>query len=233
MSSPVEQSSVAARFPREVYVLLALAAGLLVANLLFFGLLGLLHPEPYRNVWALVVAHFTGGRMANALLGAKLGFSNAVILYQSCIVDLIVMLFAYPLFLMGYERFARIPIFGTAIASAHEMAMRHQERVRPLGTAGVLLFVITPVWGTGPLVGVIVGYILGLGTLWTFGTVVTGNTLAAIVWILFFDSVSAKMEQYNAMLAYIVLAVMVLVVSGGLIASWWRKRREVARSDPS
>jgi uncharacterized membrane protein len=233
MPSPIQHAPATPRFPREVYVLLALAAGLLVGNVLLFGLLGLIHPEPYRNVWALVVAHFTGGRMANALLGAKLGFSNAFILYQSCMVDLIVMLFAYPLFLMGYERFARIPVLGTAIASAHEMAMRHHERVRPLGTAGVLLFVITPIWGTGPLVGVIVGYILDLGTLRTFGTVVTGNTIAAIVWILFFDRISATMERYNAMLAYIVLGAMVLVVSGGIIAGWWRKRREVARANRS
>ncbi len=168
--------------------------------------------SPYYQVWQLILAHIVGGRALNAGRGIGLGFSPHFILFQSCMQDFIIMFFAYPLFVKGYEHLTRWPFVGSSLKNVHESALEHRKRIAPYGVIGLTLFVIFPFWSTGPLVGVLVGYLLGMRAWVTFSTVIAGDIVAVAAWIWAYD----RLFAYNRDLAMGLLLVVLVAVMAAI-----------------
>jgi len=84
-----------------------------------------------------------------------------------------------------------------------------------------MLFVIFPFWSTGPLVGVMVGYLLGMSTRLIFTTVIIGNIIAVAAWIWAHD----KLYNHNRQLAIILLIIIFALAIGGAVYAKIRKRK--------
>ena len=121
------------------------------------------------------MAHFVGGRAGNAGEGLEQDFNPWFLFFQSCMQDFILMFLAYPWFVRGFQQFTKVPVIGPHLASAHTLALKYKKDIAPYGGVGLMVFVFIPIWSTGPLVGVIVGYLLGLGVLLTFTSVIVGK----------------------------------------------------------
>lgn len=50
-----------------------------------------------------------------------------------------------------------------------------------------MIFVLFPFWSTGALVGAVVGYLLGMRIGVTSGAALTGNFVAAGIWVFLFE----------------------------------------------
>jgi uncharacterized membrane protein len=214
--------------PRYIYYgILLLGNCVLIGTLVLFIILADRQPHPYSQTWKLVLANVFGGRAANCAIGLDpaLNFNRGFLLFQVVIIDFIVMVIAYGLFIGNFHRLASLPLVGRPLVSAHEMAMRHKDRVAKYGAPGLLIFVVFPLWSTGPLVGAIVGFILGLPTWLTFTVVTIGNTVTTVVWIWFFHFVTSFGQELGW---YMLMAVLVLAVGMTLyrnVAGWWRRRQ--------
>lgn len=178
-------------------------------------------PEPYAHIYQLVVAHIGAGRAGNAAWGVKLGFPNWFILYQSCMVDFILMFLLYPIFVLCYRRFNTVPLIGTTLASIHESAMEHRDRIKPYGVVGLLVFVLVPIWSTGPLVGVVVGFLIGLGPLLTFSTVIIADIIAVAAYVWAYEWVNT----YNSTLGWVLVGIIVAFFIGGTLYRWLRGKK--------
>jgi uncharacterized membrane protein len=202
----------------------------LISSLLLFTFLGWLYrgepDSPYGETWALIIAHFVGGRAGNAGVGLELGFSPWFLMYQAFIQDFIVMCYLFPLFVRGHDLLTRFPSLGQSLEKFHAMAVARREQIRPYGIVGLFLFVLFPFWSTGPLVGVFVGYVIGLRVSTTFITVVIADALATGAWMWAYDSLRA----FNRELALVLLAIVLVVSLGGAlvtrIARRWNKNRK-------
>ena len=190
----------------------------------------LLWGKPYSEVGKLILAHIFGGRAGNATVGLNSGFSPGFILFQACMQDFIIMFYAFPFIVTGLTAAEKWPVVGPALAHIHELAMRHKARLAPYGLVGLTLFVIFPIWTTGPLVGVVVGYLLGLGIVFSFVAVMVGNTIAAALWIWAFDYINEKLLLLNENLPWLLMGAILIasIVGGGLHR--WQKYREAKRS---
>ena len=125
-------------------------------------------PPPYHLAWQVVLAHIGGGRAASAGLGIELGFGFVFLFFIFFMCDIITMLYIYPLFVSGFQRISHWRIIGPMLKKTHDLAHKHKARIEPYGPIGLLSFVLFPFWSTGPLVGVVVGYLIGLRTWITF-----------------------------------------------------------------
>ncbi len=192
---------------------------LLVTMLALFIFLGIVKGSPYDNVWQLVLAHFVSGRAGNVGLGLMQGFNHYFLLYQCCMLDFIIMFYVYPWFVSGYQHLSGWPFIGPGLKRTHELALEHKKRIAPYGAMGLMIFVIFPFWSTGPLVGVIVGYLLGMSTRLTFTTVIIGNTIAVAAWIWAHD----KLYNHNRQFALILLCLIFALAIGGTLYTKIRK----------
>jgi len=187
----------------------------LIGTLVLFIVLGIWKGNPYDKVWQLVLAHVVSGRAGNAGIGLQKGFSHYFLLFQSCIQDFIIMFYVYPLFVSGYQRVSRWRIIGPVLKRMHEVALEQKKRIAPYGAVGLMAFVIFPFWSTGPMIGAIVGYLLGMSTLLTFTTVIIGDIIAVAAWIWAYD----MLRNYNQTLALVVLVVIfAAAVIGAVVA---------------
>ena len=193
----------------------------LVTTLALFIILGIKEGSPYDNVWQLVLAHFVSGRAGNVGVGLMKGFNHYFLLYQCCMVDFIIMFYVYPWFVSGYQHLSGWPIIGPGLKRTHEIALEHKKRIAPYGAIGLMLFVIFPFWSTGPLVGVMVGYLLGMSTRLIFTTVIIGDVIAVAAWIWAHD----KLYNHNRQLAIILLIIIFALAIGGAVYAKIRKRK--------
>ena len=193
----------------------------LVGTLVLFIILGIRYPNPYADVWKLVLAHITAGRVANAAVGIKMGFNYTFLVYQSFIQDAILLFYVYPWFVAGYRHLTHWPFIGASLDKTRELALKHKSWVAPYGSFGLMLFVIFPLWSTGPLVGVLIGYLLGMSALLTFSIVLMANFVAVGSWIWFYD----QLENYSPSLAWLVVIIVVAAAVGGTLYSWVARKR--------
>lgn len=209
------------------YGILLLGNCVLIGTLVLFIILAERQPHPYSQTWKLVLANVFGGRAANCAIGLDptLNFNRGFLLFQVVIIDFIVMLIAYGLFIGNFHRLASLPLVGRPLVSAHEMAMRHKDRVAKYGAPGLLIFVVFPLWSTGPLVGAIVGFILGLPTWLTFTVVTLGNTVTTVVWIWFFHFLSSFGQGLGWFMLMGIVVITVALTIYRNVSGWWRRRQ--------
>lgn len=197
---------------------------------LFKGLLVLwgaafLFGDPYTKVWQVIVAHVFSGHIGNALMGFRLGFNTWFLLYQTLMQDLIMMLFLYPATVAGYHYLWRVPVIGEPLKNMHDAALEYKPYIAPYGLLGLMLFVFIPIMGMGPLVGTVLGYLLGLNPLVALGAITVANIASAIMCFTAMD----KLQEINENLAYylliFVLAIAVLGTVYGFISRRWQRKR--------
>lgn len=198
---------------------------LLTYTIILFVFLGLMWPDPYKNVWQLVLAHLVGGRPLNVLRGLDLGFHPLFIYLQCCIEDIIILCLFYPFLVAGYRRAVEWRVLGSALVSIRETAARHKSKIEPYGVAGLMIFVIFPFWSTGALVGAVVGYLLGMRTWVAFTAVLTGNFIAAALWVWLFDRINELSSHLTKGLLVAILVGVLITAVGAQVRSLRKQRK--------
>jgi hypothetical protein len=166
--------------------------------------------EIFQKTLGLMAAHTAGGRLFNAGAGIEMHLPDWFIIYQCWIYDFVLMCFGYPLFAWGYKKASHLPLVGPHLDSAHQAALTHSHTVRPYGLAGLMIFVITPIWATGPLVGTILGYILGLGAAPTFLAVGSANMISTVFYVYAYAWLADKNQRLALGLLAAILGIAIL-----------------------
>lgn len=171
-----------------------LGAALLLAYALAVVGLRFRSPRWSHDLLTMSVTHVLTGRAAGISVGYALGLHRwAVMLANFAIEAFMVMLF-YPLFVLSYQKLIVIGPLREAMQRAHDAAHQHRKRVVRWGIPGLFLFVLFPFYMTGPVVGCVIGFLIGLGP-WVNLSVVLAGTGAAIVgWGVLLERLHARME---------------------------------------
>lgn len=190
----------------------------------------ILDPEPYAQGWRLVLELAFLGHVLNAADGISSGFSREYLLIQCGLQDIILVLIAYPWAVRAYQGLHTRGWLGKAIDNFRRNAERHHKYVEPFGAIGLWVFVFFPFWGTGALVGAIIGYLIGLRTWVTFLSVFSGHFLGVTTTVFFFDYVENTIAAFDRnYVAYMPWVILICIVIVSLI-SFTYKRVKKARS---
>lgn len=210
--------------PSRLVLLFLFISGyvLIAVSVVWFVYLSTRWPDPYAKLWGLIPVHFFSGRAGNAGVGLELGFNKWFVLTQCCLLDFIVMLLVFPVFVAGFQRVSKWPIVGPPLSGMHELALHYRDRIGKYGPLGLMAFVAFPLWSTGPLVGVVLGYILGLRVGVTFVSVIIGNVLATAGWIWLFHF----LQVFSAALARVVVVAILASAVFGLLYNQAKKLRQ-------
>lgn len=89
--------------------------------------------------------------------------------------------------------------------------MKYKDFFDKYGKYGLFLFVWFPFWMTGPVIGAIIGFLIGIKHYTTIMIVLSGTFLAIVAWTYFLKELIVSLNQLSANAPYIFLALFVVI----------------------
>lgn len=204
-----------------------LIAGLALAVLLLLGL-GIgwtLFPENILQYAAMTGLNLLIGPGAGMSFGYASGMSHLQVVPLNMLVESLHVLVFYPLFVLGWRHLLDSPALKSFVARMHEAAEMRGGMVRKFGMAGLVVFVFVPFWMTGPVVGSIIGFLIGLRPWVNLAIVLTTTYVAIGLWALLLNELSAWAATFDRLAPWALLAAIVLIVAAGHLLHRRRNNR--------
>ena len=206
--SPSRVSRVLASAEGKVLVLGVVFAILYVTALL---LAGLHSGHLMRGLVGMTGLHVIGGRALSISSGYNSGIRPAVVIAADMAIETVLVLLFYPLFVFSYRKLIVIKPLEQTMARARHTAMALQPKIMKFGIPGLLLFVWFPLWMTGPLVGCIIGFLIGMRPWVNLSVVLCGTYMAIVCWGILFKHLQDSLARAGPYLPLMVVLLILLV----------------------
>jgi uncharacterized membrane protein len=197
----------------EGWILLA-GLALALLTMVGFGVGWMVAHDGTRAFAAMTGLNLLIGLAAGMSFGYAQGFGHLPVIASSALSDTLQVLVFYPLFVLSWNHLIDLGRLGPYLARLHASAERQQGWVRRFGVAGLFLFVFAPFWMTGPVVGSMIGFLLGLRASVNLGIVLGASYVAIVLWALLFDqlnSLAASHHRWALFIAVLALLLLTLV----------------------
>ncbi len=182
---------------------------------LFFTFLSLLYLLGFRQLssqlLAMAVTNVIFGRAAGLSLGFASQIDPTAVVLLNLLIETILVLVIYPLFVFSVTNIVHVKRLEKFFDSAHRYQERYKDKFEKYGAVAIFIFVWLPFWMTGPVVGAMVGYLIGLGHYKNITLVLLGTSLAVAVWASFLDSLIAALSSLGAVAPWLALGFLILV----------------------
>ena len=194
-----------------------LLAGVVLAFVYIFwlGFKLLLSPEESQVLIGMTAIDIVLGRAFCMWFGYSLGLGHRTVIPICIIVEVILVLIFYPLFVFSWRHLLVINWLKNTFERIRKSAEIHKDKVQRYGVVGLFVFVWLPFWMTGPVVGCVIGFLLGL-RVWLNVTVVLAGTCVAILgWAFFLRQFHDRVASYSSSAAMVLTALLVVVIIVG------------------
>ena len=167
---------------------------------------------------AMTATSIVFGRAAAMTVGYTMSLGHATVIPVSMIIETILVLIFYPLFVFSWKHLLVIKGLKNLFDRIHRAAEFHKDKVRKYGTIGLFAFVWFPFWMTGPVVGCVIGFLLAL-PVWLNITVVLAGTYVAILgWAFFLREIHEQIASYSSHAALILMVIIIgIIIIGHLM----------------
>lgn len=208
-----------------------LLAGLILAGLLLlgFGIGWTLFPDSVLQYAAMTGFNLVIGRAAGMSFGYASGLHHAQVVPLNMLVETLHVLVFYPLFVLGWRHLLDLPALKSFVARMHETARMRGGLVRKFGMTGLFVFVLVPFWMTGPVVGSIIGFLIGLRPWANLAIVLTATYAAIGLWALLLNELSAWAATFDRLAPWALLMAIVLIAAAGRLLHRHNSRSRISR----
>jgi len=204
--------------------ILIIGLGLLVFLLLLILLSSLFFPHTAQSLLSITATNIIFGRMAGLSLGISAQMDTVVLILFNFLIEAIMVLILYPLFVQSWNRLEII-----TYEPLHRFFERSQitvEKYRPTikkyGVPGLILFVLSPIAMTGPVVGSFIGYIIGFSHRKTLTTILSATLIAILLWVYLIGHFKDFLVTYSHMISIGFLTAAVLMGVWYIIQRFYR-----------
>lgn len=194
---------------------LGVGLGAAALALVGFGAGWLLAPEITTTLAAMTGLNWLIGRAAGLAFGYAAGLGRTAVVVANMAIETIQVMVVYPLFVLAWRELLNLPRLRPLLARLRGGAKAREPWVRRFGIVGLFVFVFVPFWMTGPVVGAIIGFLIGLKPRVNLAVVLSATYLAIFLWALLLDELHAWAEpagRYTLVLAIVAVALLAAAV---------------------
>ena len=159
----------------------------------------------------ITVTNFLFGRAAGISYGYSAGFDDTVIIIVNIVIELITVMLIYPLFVFSWNKSSKIRGLENFFTKVKETRVKYSDFFEKYGKYGLFIFVWFPFWMTGPVVGSIIGFLIGIKHFHTLLIVTSGTSLAIVVWTYSLKELITLLTQLSVYAPYILLGIFVAI----------------------
>jgi len=170
-----------------------LITGLAIALALTAGIgVGLIFaPELTMKLAAVIGLSLVIGIAAGISYGFAVGLGAPEVVACNILVESLQVLVIYPLFLLAWRQLIDMGRMAPVLGRLREAAQARQGALRRWGIVELFAFVFVPFWMTGPVIGAIIGFMLGLSHALNLGVVLSASALGVVVYSALFGQLNA------------------------------------------
>ena len=167
-----------------------------------------------KAIFKMTITQIFTGRASGIAVGKKLDLSILTLIFTASYVDIMVVFTIFPFIAFGYRNLARLGVFGNIAGEAVGAAEESRPAVAKWGLVGLFFFVVFPFYFTGPLIGSVIGFFIGLPLVLNLFVVTSGTIVAIMAWVLVFDYAYKELERAGP---WMPLMVVVLIVGVAIL----------------
>ena len=205
--------------------ILAVVLGLTLVTVVALGVGWLVDPEITSVFAAMTGLNLTVGRAAGMSFGYASGLHHPAVILSNVLVETIQVLVVYSLFVLSWKNLVDARHMQRLLVGMRRSAEANQARVARYGMIGLFAFVFLPFWMTGPVVGSIIGFMIGLKARHNLSIVLTATYAAVAVWALFFERMNAWLAEYGRYAAFGVVLLVAIAALSLRAAQAWRQNQ--------
>ncbi|WP_419771093.1 MAG: small multi-drug export protein [Candidatus Marinarcus sp.] len=163
------------------------------------------------QIVGIIGTHLLFGRAAGLAFGYAVHLGQLDIIVVNILIEVILVLLIYPLFVFSYENLFEIKFLNAFFRKVETFKNNHYDKFDQYGIYGLFLFVWLPFWMTGPVVGAIIGFLIGLRHRTIIVVVTLGTSFAIIIWALFLNELSSFLLTFGSSAIWVLLLIIVAV----------------------
>lgn len=206
--------------------LLLVGITLALCYLVWLGVELLLWPGDFQGYVGMTATEIVFGRVACMAFGYSLGFGHFTVIFLCMAVETILVLVFYPLLVFTWRQLLVVKWLKHLSDRTRAVAESRADWVERYGIVGLFLFVWLPFWMTGPVVGCMIGYLLGLRVWVNIVTVLIGTYAAIAGWAFFLHHVHGRFASYSSYTAMVLMGLLIAVVAGKLLKHLVHKNKD-------
>ena len=192
--------------------LLLAGATLACIYIFWLGIKLLFSPEESQLLIGITATGLLFGRATAMAFGYSLKLGHNTVIPICMIIETIMVLIFYPLFVFSWRHLLVVKRLKKLFERTQRTAEMHKDKVQRYGVIGLFLFVWFPFWMTGPVVGSVIGFLLGLRVWITITVVLAGTYMAIVGWAFFLRQLHEQVASYSSYAAMILMILLIVVI---------------------
>jgi uncharacterized membrane protein len=192
--------------------LLLIGIALALIYTFWLGIKLLLSPDESQVLIGITATELMFGRAAAMAFGYTMGLGHKTVIPICMIIETILVLIFYPLFVFSWRHLLVIKWLKNILERIKKSAETHKDKIQKYGVVGLFAFVWFPFWMTGPVVGSVIGFLLGLRILLNLPVVLTGTYVAIVGWAYLLRHFHKQIASYSSYAAMVIMALLVFVI---------------------
>jgi uncharacterized membrane protein len=167
---------------------------------------------------AITVAQVFLGRVAGMSVGYAMDIRPEVLVPFAMFIETAFVLLCYALFVLSWRRLLVIGILRRSMERTRKIAEDHHDAVVKYGIPGLLFFVWFPFWMTGPFIGSVIGFMLGLRSWVNLTVVLIGTYLAVLSWGILLRRIHEHVVQYSPYAPLVLVGLLIGILVAVFVA---------------
>ena len=182
-------------------------------------------PNTFQVYVGITATHILFGRAAGMSFGYSLGFGHLIVLPINLAIEMIMVMIIYPLFVLAWRNLLVFKALDNFMHRIEEVAETNEAKIHRYGIPGLLLFVCIPFWMTGPVIGSVIGFFLGLRPWVNMFVVLSGTTVASLGWAIFLKELHDRVADFNPFAPMILVLIIIAIVVAGYLLEKQKLRK--------
>ncbi|BAF73128.1 COG2426 family protein [Sulfurovum sp. NBC37-1] len=205
--------------------ILIIGLGLLGLFVLLIFLSALFFPRTVQPLLSITATNLIFGRMAGLSIGISAQMDTLLLIFFNFFIESIMVLILYPLFVQSWNKLEIITYkpLHNFFERSQKTVKKYQPYIKKYGIPGLIIFVLSPIAMTGPVVGSFIGYIIGFSHRKTLTTILSATLIAIILWVYLIGHFKDFLVTYSHIISIGFLTVAILM------GVWYLMKRYVLK----
>ena len=174
-------------------------------------------PNTFQVYVGMTATHILFGRAAGMSFGYSLDFGHLIVIPINLAIEIIMVMLIYPLFVLAWRNLLVFKVLNNFMRKIEEVAEANEAKIQRYGIPGLLLFVCIPFWMTGPVIGSVIGFFLGLRPWVNMFVVLFGTMIASLGWAILLKELHDQVADISTFAPMILVLIIITIVVAGYL----------------